>query len=151
MIYNPFLEHLYTGVRGAGSFLQKRVSVVSTRGTSNGTSNGISNGISNGVSNGISNGISSTGPSAPQRLPLAPARPLPSLTGALIGSEWGADRSQDAMRAKSSSYSKLAGGKPHGVLAHGLRSVGSGALTIALVAQGALDMFWLADLSSTIS
>ncbi|KAH9980599.1 inositol monophosphatase [Russula compacta] len=108
VIYNPFLEHLYTGVRGAGSFLQKR------------------------------------------RLPLAPARPLPSLTGALIGSEWGADRSQEAMRAKSGSYSKLAGGKPHGVMAHGLRSVGSGALTIALVAQGALDMFWPWDVCAGI-
>jgi len=52
VIYNPFLEQLYTGVRGAGSFLQNRV-------TPNDGSN-----------------------TTPQRLPLVPtsARPLPGTT-----------------------------------------------------------------------
>ena len=115
MIYNPFLEHLYTGVRGAGSFL--RTHTPAALGSAIG---------------------------APQRLPLAPAsgRPLPSLAGALIAIEWGSDRTQEAIRCKADSFSRLAGAPPHGVMAHSLRSVGSAALNYALVAQGALDMYW---------
>jgi len=78
----------------------------------------------------------------PQRLPLAPARPLPALAGALIAVEWGSDRAQDPIRRKADSFSRLAGAPPHGVMAHSLRSVGSAALNFALVAQGALDMYW---------
>jgi myo-inositol-1(or 4)-monophosphatase len=115
VIYNPFLEQLYTGVRGAGSFLHTR--------------------------------ISPTTPSSltpPQRLPLAPssARPLPALAGALLAVEWGSDRAREAIRRKSDSFSRLAGAPPYGVMAHSLRSVGSAALNFALVAQGALDMYW---------
>jgi myo-inositol-1(or 4)-monophosphatase len=106
VIYNPFLDQLYTGVRGAGAFLHTR-----------------------------------TEPQ-PQRLPLAPARPLPSLSGALIAIEWGSDRTQEGMRAKSQSFARLAGAPPHGVMAHSLRSLGSAALNYALVAQGALDAYW---------
>ena len=48
VIYNPFLDHLYTGTKGQGSFL---------------TRNG----------------------GQQQKLPLTPARPLPSLSQALVG------------------------------------------------------------------
>ena len=106
VIYNPFLEHLYTGVRGGGSHLHSRAHP------------------------------------EPQRLPLAPARPLPGLAGALIAVEWGSDRAQDPIRRKADSFARLAGAPPHGVMAHSLRSVGSAALNFALVAQGALDMYW---------
>ncbi|KAI9459665.1 inositol monophosphatase [Lactarius psammicola] len=106
VIYNPFLDHLYTGVRGAGAFLHTR-----------------------------------TQPQ-PQRLPLAPARPLPGLGGALMAVEWGSDRTQEPIRAKAQSFARLAGAPPHGVMAHSLRSVGSAALNFALVAQGALDAYW---------
>ena len=115
VIYNPFLEHLYTGIRGAGSFLHTHTPAA------------------------LSSAIG-----APQRLPLAPAsgRPLPSLAGALIAIEWGSDRSQEAIRRKADSFSRLAGAPPYGVMAHSLRSVGSAAMNYALVAQGALDMYW---------
>ena len=114
VIYNPFQEQLYTGVRGAGSFLQIRVSP---------------------------NDSSIT---APQRLPLVPtsARPLQSLTGALIAVEWGSDRAQEQVQRRADSYANLLCAPPHGVMAHSLRSVGSVALDIALLAQGAIDMFW---------
>ena len=115
VIYNPFLEHLYRGVRSAGSFLHTHTPAAL------GTEIG-----------------------APQRLPLAPAsaRPLPSLAGALIAVEWGSDRAQEPIRRKADSFSRLAAAPPHGVMAHALRSVGSAALNVALVAQGALDMYW---------
>ena len=109
VIYNPFLDHLYYGVRGSGSFLKTPAQP------------------------------------QPQRLPLAPTRPLLNISGALIGVEWGADRSQEAIRPKAESFARLAGAPPQGVMAHSLRTVGSGALTIALVAQGALDMYWFGD------
>jgi myo-inositol-1(or 4)-monophosphatase len=122
VIYNPFLEHLYTGVRGAGSFLHTHTDTTST-----------------------STSTSTIG--VPQRLPLAPAsgRPLPALAGALIAVEWGSDRAQDPIRRKADSFSRLSGAPPHGVMAHSLRSVGSAALNFALVAQGALDMYWYAS------
>jgi myo-inositol-1(or 4)-monophosphatase len=114
IIYNPFLDHLYTGVRGAGSFLHTR-----------------------------------TEPQ-PQRLPLAPARPLPSLSGALIAVEWGSDRTPVGIRAKSQSFSRLAGAPPEGIMAHSLRSLGSAALNFAFVAQGALDAYWFVSRSSSL-
>ena len=122
VIYNPFLEHLYTGVRGAGSFLHTHT--LASLGTDTGTT------------------TSAIG--VPQRLPLAPAsaRPLPSLAGALVGVGWGSDRGQEQIRREADSFSRLAAAPPHGVMAHSLRSVGSAALNIALVAQGALDVYW---------
>ena len=115
VIYNPFLEHLYTGVRGAGSFLHTHTPAA------------------------LGSAIG-----APQRLPLAPAsgRPLPTLSGALIAVEWGSDRAQEPIRCQVDSFARLAGAPPQGVMAHSLRSVGSAALNFALVAQGALDLYW---------
>jgi myo-inositol-1(or 4)-monophosphatase len=120
VIYNPFLDHLYTGVRGAGSYLHTRPS----------------------PANNDSLGDRNT--AVAQRLPLAPAsaRPLPALASALIAVEWGSDRAPDPIRCKAGSFARLAGAPPHGVMAHSLRSVGSAALNFALVAQGALDMYW---------
>jgi hypothetical protein len=83
VIYNPFLEHLYRGVRGASSFLHTHTPALVT-----GTDTEI------GV---------------PQRLPLAraSARPLPSLAGALIAVEWGSDRTQEPIRCKADSFRLL--------------------------------------------
>ncbi|KAF9486546.1 inositol monophosphatase [Pholiota conissans] len=110
VIYNPFLDHLYTGIRGQGSFLMR-------------------------------------GAGTPQlRLPLSAAKPLPSLSQALIAIEWGSDRSLGTISAKSDSFSRLTGNPAQGVIggkmAHSLRSVGSAALNYALVAQGGLDLYW---------
>ena len=129
VIYNPFLEHLYTGVRGAGSFLHTHASPDTT--------------TTNNNNNSSVTTTTATAP-PPQRLPLAPAsaRPLPTLAGALIAIEWGSDRGREPIRRKADSFSRLAGAPPHGVMAHSLRSVGSAALNFALVAQGALDMYW---------
>ena len=121
VIYNPFLEHLYTGVRGAGSFLHTHTPAALDTDTPTSSAIGV-----------------------PQRLPLAPAsgRPLPSLAGALIAVEWGLGRAKEPLRCQVDSFSRLAGAPPHSVMAHSLRSVGSAALNFALVAQGALDLYW---------
>lgn len=60
--------------------------------------------------------------------------------------EWGSDRALDTISGKATSFLRLAGNPEQGVekgrMAHSLRSVGSAALNFALVAQGALDMYW---------
>ncbi|EJF67475.1 myo inositol monophosphatase [Dichomitus squalens] len=115
VIYNPFLDQLYTGLKGHGSFLSSPHSSVAAL-------------------------------AAPRRLPLARPRPLPSLGQALIGIEWGSDRSKEMVDKKGDSFKLLAGNPKEGVvggkMAHSLRSYGSAALNYAMVAQGGLDMYW---------
>ena len=115
VIYNPFLDQLYTGLKGHGAFLSSPHSAVPAL-------------------------------AAPRRLPLARPRPLPSLGQALIGIEWGSDRSGDLMRLKADSFVRLGGdpaaGVARGRMAHSLRSLGSAALNYGMVAQGGLDMYW---------
>ncbi|KAF6748440.1 hypothetical protein DFP72DRAFT_916720 [Ephemerocybe angulata] len=111
VIYNPFLGHLYTGIKGHGSFLTR------------------------------------AGSDEPRRLPLSKnPKPLPSLNQAVIGVEWGSDRCETTMNAKSTSFARLAGDPEKGVaggkMAHSLRSMGSAALNYAMVAQGGMDMYW---------
>jgi len=109
VIYNPFLEQLYTGVKGQGAYLTQ-------------------------------------GSRAPVMLPIAVPRPLPSLSQALIGIEWGSDRTQNIIRAKGDSFKRLAGNPKEGVeggrMAHSLRSLGSAALNFSMVAQGGMDFYW---------
>jgi len=109
VVFNPFLDHLYTGVTGQGSYL-----------------------------------IRSGG--APQKLPLLGIRPFPSLSQALIGVEWGSDRKVPIISKKAESFLRLAGDPENGIekgrMAHSLRSLGSAALNISMVAQGGLDIYW---------
>ncbi|KAG2136539.1 myo inositol monophosphatase [Suillus bovinus] len=109
VIYNPFLDHLYTGIEGQGSFL--------TRGNSQ-----------------------------PLKLPLTNPKPLPSLQKALLAIEWGSDRGQKTLVPKSNSFLRLAGDPADGIaggrMAHSIRSLGSAALNISMVAQGGLDLYW---------
>jgi len=80
------------------------------------------------------------------RLPSHPAAPFPSLQGALIGMEWGSDRSLSTMSKKTDSFTRVLGDEAHGVpggkMAHGFRSLGSAALNYCAVAAGQLDMYW---------
>ncbi|KAG8898042.1 hypothetical protein FRC01_011052, partial [Tulasnella sp. 417] len=80
------------------------------------------------------------------RLPLSPPSPLSSLSSALIGVEWGHDRTKELVDKKANSFSRLAGDPAFGVvggkMAHSMRSVGSAACNYALVASGSLDLYW---------
>lgn len=85
------------------------------------------------------------GGGSPQKLPLAPPRPLPSLSQALIAIEWGSDRGTEQMNARTTSFVRLAGDGAEieqGKLVHSLRSMGSAALNCAAAASGSLDMYW---------
>ncbi|BGP15665.1 hypothetical protein JCM10213_006165 [Rhodosporidiobolus nylandii] len=81
------------------------------------------------------------------RLPLAHPSPppLPSLGDAVIGVEWGSDRSKAVIEKKGRTFMKLAGDGREvegGVMAHSLRSIGSAALNYSFVAAGQLDLYW---------
>lgn len=88
VIYNPFLEKLYSAQKGKGAWLNQTT-----------------------------------------RLPLSHpnAAPLASLGDAVIGVEWGSDRSKEVIEKKGRMYMRLAGDPKEvegGVMAHSLRSIG---------------------------
>ncbi|BGP47653.1 hypothetical protein JCM10450v2_003518 [Rhodotorula kratochvilovae] len=106
VIYNPFLNKLYSAREGHGAWLNETT-----------------------------------------RLPLTHPHPPPlaSLGDAVIGVEWGSDRSKSVVEKKGRTFMRLAGdGKEieGGVMAHSLRSIGSAALNYSLVAAGQLDLYW---------
>ena len=82
------------------------------------------------------------------RLPLAAPRPLPSLSSALVGVEWGSARAGAAMAAKIASFAALAA--QEGQMVHGLRSLGSAAMNYAMVASGGLDLYWSVHSSDSV-
>ncbi|KIR37076.1 myo-inositol-1(or 4)-monophosphatase [Cryptococcus deuterogattii 99/473] len=103
VIYNPFLDQLWSAAKGRGAYLNQK-----------------------------------------RKLPITgSSKPLASLGQALIGVEYGMSRSPPALPRKVATFEKLTahtdvGGK----MCHSLRSMGSAALNIVLVASGGLDMYW---------
>lgn len=78
--------------------------------------------------------------------PLGPntLQPLSSLRQALVCFEYGTKRQSEILRKKTSILTRLLGDTdtPGGQLVQGIRSVGSGALTLCLIARGAVDLYW---------
>ncbi|GFZ48020.1 hypothetical protein JCM24511_05768 [Saitozyma sp. JCM 24511] len=103
VIYNPFLDQLYSAAKGRGAYLNETT-----------------------------------------RLPLTgKPKPLESLGQSLIGVEYGSSRSAPQLPAKVKAFEKLAAHtKDGGKMVHSLRSAGTAAINIALVATGGLDMYW---------
>ncbi|ODN83056.1 hypothetical protein L202_01281 [Cryptococcus amylolentus CBS 6039] len=103
VIYNPFLDQLWSAAKGKGAYLNQK-----------------------------------------RKLPITGAqKPLPSLGQALIGVEYGMSRSPPALPRKVAAFQKLTAHADHGgKMVHSLRSLGSAALNIVLVASGGLDMYW---------
>ncbi|KAI9637081.1 uncharacterized protein MKK02DRAFT_34123 [Dioszegia hungarica] len=103
VIYNPFMDQLYSAAKGRGAYLNQT-----------------------------------------QKLPLTgKAKPLLSLGHALIGVEYGSNRLSPGLPSKVRTFQTLAADvKEGGKMAHSLRSLGSAAINIAVVASGGLDMYW---------
>ena len=114
VVYNPFLDVLYTGVRGAGSYLQKNAS------------------------------LGENGAGEKLRLPLGGGgNPLGGLSSALVGVEWGSQRDGENFELKVRTFQKLAATKESGGgMVGGMRSLGSAALNLCGVAAGQLDLYW---------
>lgn len=69
--------------------------------------------------------------------------PLNGLDNALIGLEWGSDRSGRNWETKVRTFENL--GKTRedgGAMVHSIRSMGSAALNLCAVASGTLDLYW---------
>ncbi|KAL8372431.1 hypothetical protein RB595_001978 [Gaeumannomyces hyphopodioides] len=127
VVYSPFDDVLFTGVRGGGAYMQRCASLV--------------------VGGNLAPGFSIPR----ERLPLrcadgdsSKAAPLTGLGSALVAVEWGADRDGANFELKASVFRRLAAGDKTdgGRMCHSLRSMGSAALNLCAVAAGQLDAYW---------
>jgi myo-inositol-1(or 4)-monophosphatase len=121
VVYNPFTDTLFTGIKGKGSFVHPRASV----------------------------SFHSTKGGDKLRLPLAgkgDASKAPALKGlqnALVAVEWGSSRDGPNFDTKVETFRKLAASKEQGgAMVHSLRCLGSAALNLCAVAAGQTDMYW---------
>ncbi|KAI1327135.1 inositol monophosphatase [Xylariaceae sp. FL0255] len=115
VVYNPWLDQLYTAIRGDGAFLTV------------------------GANWGVEGGKGRR-----SKLPLAKSpAPLLGLDKSLVAIEWGAHRDGVNYQVKTDVFKKLAAAKElGGSMVHSLRSMGSAALNICAVAAGQMDMYW---------
>lgn len=121
VVYNPYLDTLYRGIRGKGAFVTvgARTAAEALRG-------------------------GEAGAGTTRRLPLAktPA-PLRGLDSALVAVEWGSTRDGPNYDIKTDVFRRLAGSREHGgAMVHSLRSMGSAALNLCAVAAGQVDAYW---------
>ncbi|KAI1633412.1 inositol monophosphatase [Biscogniauxia mediterranea] len=115
VVYNPWLDQLYTAIRGQGAFLTQ------------------------GATWGVEGGAGRK-----NKLPLAknPA-PLRGLDSSLVSIEWGSHRDGPNYELKTEVFKKLCASKETGgAMVHSLRSMGSAALNLCAVAAGQLDVYW---------
>jgi myo-inositol-1(or 4)-monophosphatase len=120
VVYNPFLDELYTGIYGKGSYLQRGASLSPSSPKLRLPLNGIPSENGNKV-----------------------GRELGNLSTALVAVEWGSQRSGPNFALKTRVFSKLAATKEDGgSMVHSLRSLGSAALNLCAVAAGQVDLYW---------
>jgi myo-inositol-1(or 4)-monophosphatase len=119
VVYNPFQDLLFTGIKGRGSFVQRNASLPA-----------------------------GAGRGARQRLPLLggsggkPPR-LGDLSTSLVSIEWGSQRDGENFELKARTFRRLAASRElGGGMTGGLRSLGSAALNICACAAGQLDLYW---------
>lgn len=126
VVYNPFQDLLYTGIAGQGAYAQRNASLAAR-------------------------GILKDGGEGCERVRLpasgkgdgkkAPA--LGDLSTALVAAEWGSSRDGPNFDVKVETFRKLAASKETGgAMVHSLRNLGSAALNLCAVAEGALDLYW---------
>ncbi|KAK8105896.1 myo-inositol-1(or 4)-monophosphatase [Apiospora kogelbergensis] len=122
VVYNPYLDQLYTAIRGKGAFL------------THGRAWGIPS--ETGADGGEKGRVS--------RLPLSRnPPPLAGLGAALVAVEWGNSRDGVNYAVKTEVFRKLcATTETGGAMVHSLRSLGSAALNLCAVAAGQLDAYW---------
>lgn len=126
VVYNPFLDVLYSGIKGHGAYMQRNAALAAS-------------------------GVLTSGSEGAERIQLPPsgkgdASKSPALEGlatALVAVEWGSSRDGNNYDVKTDTFRKLAGSpEMGGAMVHSLRSLGSAALNLCAVAEGALDVYW---------
>jgi myo-inositol-1(or 4)-monophosphatase len=116
VVYNPFQDLLFTGIRGKGSFMTRNSS------------------LANGSSRAK---LPLAGKGDPAKAP-----PLTTLNEALLAVEWGSDRGSENFDVKAETFRRLAASKEKGgAMVHSLRSLGSAALNICATAASQVDMY----------
>jgi myo-inositol-1(or 4)-monophosphatase len=124
VVYNPFQDLLFHGVRGGGAYMRLNAS---------------------------SSYSSSSSIPAPEdrRLPLAGAGsasgapPLRGLGQALVVVEWGSERAGPNFDIRAEVFRQLCADRATGgAMVHSLRSLGSAALNLCAVAAGQADVYW---------
>ncbi|KAK3808391.1 MAG: myo inositol monophosphatase [Benniella sp.] len=119
VIYNPILDQLFTAAKGRGAYLSKIDEDPRVQG---------------------------------RRLPFTyphPGPPLPSLSMALVASEYGSDRATNVIDPKVRSMRNLSSRDPSDLApgravghAHGIRCLGSATMNMMALVQGQVDVFW---------
>jgi len=115
VVYNPWLDTLYTAIHGQGAFMTV------------------------GANWGVEGGKGRK-----SKLPLAKSPvPLRGLDSSLVAIEWGSQRDGVNYDVKTEVFRKLCASKEAGgAMVHSLRSLGSAALNLCAVAAGQLDLYW---------
>ncbi|GAB1316669.1 Inositol monophosphatase 2 [Madurella fahalii] len=115
VVYNPFQDLLFTGIKGKGSYMQRNASLEAGKGQGEKVKLPIGGG----------------------------ARPLGDLSSALVSIEYGSQRDGENFEVKLRTFRKLAAAKDSGgAMVGGLRSLGSAALNLCACAAGQLDLYW---------
>ncbi|ROW04524.1 hypothetical protein VMCG_04992 [Cytospora schulzeri] len=130
VVYNPFQDLLYTGIKGQGAYVQRNASLAAR-------------GILKEKEGGEDSGCKKV------RLPASgggdgnKAPPLGDLSTALLACEWGSSRDGPNFDVKADTFRKLAASKETGgSMVHSIRNLGSAALNLCAVAEGSLDVYW---------
>ncbi|KAI5868518.1 inositol monophosphatase [Durotheca rogersii] len=115
VVYNPYLDQLYSAIRGQGAYLTE------------------------GAIWGLEGGQGRR-----TKLPFSKHPPaLAGLDTTLVAIEWGAARDGPNFELKTEVFKRLAASKENGgSIVHGFRSLGSAALNLCAVAAGQLDIYW---------
>ncbi|KAI0014370.1 inositol monophosphatase [Xylariaceae sp. FL0662B] len=115
VVYNPWLDTLYTAIRGRGAYMTQ------------------------GAAWGVEGGRGRR-----NKLPLAKSpAPLAGLDSSLVAIETGSSRDGVNFELKTAVFKRLCATRESGgAMVHSLRSLGSAALNLAAVAAGQLDIYW---------
>ncbi|KAF3766774.1 inositol monophosphatase [Cryphonectria parasitica EP155] len=126
VVYNPFIDVLYTAVRGQGAYVQRNAALAA-RGL-----------LKSGAEGAEKVRLPASGSGDGSQAPA-----LGDLSTALVAVEWGSSRDGDNYDLKTRVFKKLAASKESsGAMVHSLRSLGSAALNLCAVAEGSLDLYW---------
>lgn len=157
IVYNPYTQHLYHGIKGCGSFLTAPSLPTSSPPIPESSSSSSSADQTPTNTTPVISAYTTT------QLPLrSPAPPLEGLSTALVAVEWGNERSGSNYATKTRAFAALAGASDYndsstkgtsetrettttprkGKMVHSFRSLGSAALNCCGVARGDLDAYW---------
>jgi myo-inositol-1(or 4)-monophosphatase len=116
VVYNPFTQKLYTGIKGQGSFVTTAA--------------------------GVDLKSAHDGRDYGSKLPLNQSS-LDGLDGCVVIVEFGSDRSGQNWKTKCDTWSQLGRSKDEGgAMVHSARALGSAALNLCAVAEGHCDVYW---------